>query len=96
MNEYSTSNIKKMELMNQVKILESINSENFNIKLKANLDAPIVNDIIYSDLFTFAELKEITSFYNNVSSKLSFNLTLKILLAIENKKCELLNKIEKM
>ncbi|HHD2716932.1 TPA: hypothetical protein ACOTHS_000484 [Clostridium perfringens] len=95
MNEYSTSNIKKMELMNQVNILESINSENFNINLKANLDAPIVNDIIYSDLFTFAELKEITSFYNNVSSKLSFNLTLKILLAIENKKCELLNKIEK-
>ncbi|EOU1666980.1 hypothetical protein ACSXCJ_09360 [Clostridium perfringens] len=95
MNEYSTSNIKKLELMNQVKILESINSENFNINLKANLDAPIVNDIIYSDLFTFAELKEITSFYNNVSSKLSFNLTLKILLAIENKKCELLNKIEK-
>ncbi len=95
MNEYSTSNIKKMELMNQVNILESINSENFNINLKANLDAPIVNDIIYSDLFIFAELKEITSFYNNVSSKLSFNLTLKILLAIENKKCELLNKIEK-
>ncbi|MDK0892248.1 hypothetical protein P5F41_05325 [Clostridium perfringens] len=95
MNEYSTSNIKKMELMNQVNILESINSENFNINLKANLDAPIVNDIIYSDLFTFAELKEITSFYNNVSSKLSFNLILKILLAIENKKCELLNKIEK-
>lgn len=95
MNEYSTSNIKKMELMNQVKILKSINSENFNINLKANLDTPIVNDLIYSDLFTFAELREITSFYNDTSSKLSLKLALKIVLVIENKKCELLNKIEK-
>lgn len=93
--EYSTSNIKKMELMNQVKILESINSENFNINLKANLDTPIVNELIYSELFTFAELKEITSFYNDTSSKLSLKLALKIVLVIENKKCELLNKIEK-
>lgn len=95
MNEYSTSNIKKMELMNQVKILKSINSVNFNINLKANLDTPIVNELIYSDLFTFAELKEITSFYNDTSSKLSLKLALKIVLVIENKKCELLNKIEK-
>ncbi|WP_368236403.1 hypothetical protein [Clostridium perfringens] len=95
MNEYSTGNIKKIELMNQVKILESINSESFNINLKANLDTPIVNELIYSELFTFAELKEITSFYNDTSSKLSLKLALKIVLVIENKKCELLNKIEK-
>ncbi|HAT4254705.1 TPA: hypothetical protein I9065_001062 [Clostridium perfringens] len=95
MNEYSTGNIKKIELMNQVKILESINSESFNINLKANLDTPIVNELIYSELFTFAELKEITSFYNYTSSKLSLKLALKIVLVIENKKCELLNKIEK-
>ncbi|MCX0380140.1 hypothetical protein LI055_10960 [Clostridium perfringens] len=94
-NEYSTGNIKKIELMNQVKILESINSESFNINLKANLDTPIVNELIYSELFTFAELKEITSFYNDISSKLSLKLALKIVLVIENKKCELLNKIEK-
>ncbi|ELC8455786.1 hypothetical protein QYB58_000869 [Clostridium perfringens] len=95
MNEYSIGNIKKIELMNQVKILESINSESFNINLKANLDTPIVNELIYSELFTFAELKEITSFYNDTSSKLSLKLALKIVLVIENKKCELLNKIEK-
>ena len=95
MNEYSIGNIKKIELMNQVKILESINSESFNINLKANLDTPIVNELIYSELFTFAELKEITSFYNDISSKLSLKLALKIVLVIENKKCELLNKIEK-
>ncbi|MDK0723375.1 hypothetical protein ACV30Q_05900 [Clostridium perfringens] len=95
MNEYSTGNIKKIELMNQIKILESINSESFNINLKANLDTPIVNELIYSELFTFAELKEITSFYNDTSSKLSLKLALKIVLVIENKKCELLNKIEK-
>ncbi|XZM78691.1 hypothetical protein ACSXAB_13850 [Clostridium perfringens] len=95
MNEYSIGNIKKIELMNQVKILESINSESFNINLKANLDTPIVNELIYSELFTFAELKEITSFYNDTSSKLSLKLALKIVLVIENKKYELLNKIEK-
>ena len=95
MNEYSTGNIKKIELMNQVKILESINSGSFNINLKANLDTPIVNELIYSELFTFAELKEIISFYNDTSSKLSLKLALKIVLVIENKKCELLNKIEK-
>lgn len=94
-NEYSTSNIKKMELINQINILESINSKNFFKNLKANLDTHIVNELIYSELFTFSELKEITSFYNGISSKLSLKLALKIVLVIENKKCELLNKIEK-
>lgn len=96
MNEYSTSNIKKIELMNQINILKSISSKNFNINLKENLDAPIVNDIIYSDLFSFEELKEITSLYNGVSSNLSFKLTLKVIFAIENKICELRNRIEEI
>ncbi|TGY46743.1 hypothetical protein [Clostridium perfringens] len=96
MNEYSTSNIKKIELMNQVNILESINSKNFFQNLKSNLDIPIVNELIYSELFTFAELKEITSFYNDITATLPLNLIIKILLVIENKKYELLNRIEEI
>lgn len=88
MNQYSTSNIKKIELLQQIDILSSVNGnfentksadcKEFYINLKANLDAPIVNDIIYSDKFTFEELKEITELYNGTSNNLSLRLTSKI------------------
>ncbi|MFR1314814.1 MAG: hypothetical protein ACLSBN_03895 [Clostridium perfringens] len=48
-NDYSTSNIKKLELLDKVNILDNIIND-FDT-LKEYIDTNIVNDLIYSESF---------------------------------------------
>ena len=91
-NDYSTSNIKKLELLDKVNILNNI-INNFDT-LKEYIDTNVVNNLIYSELFSFKELKEITSYIKGDYS-LDYSLKDKIINIIISKRNELLKIIEK-
>ncbi|HFD2044032.1 TPA: hypothetical protein ACF2DM_000843 [Clostridium perfringens] len=91
-NDYSTSNIKKLELLDKVNILNNI-INNFDT-LKEYIDTNVVNNLIYSELFSFKELKEITSYIKGGYS-LDYSLKDKIINIIISKRTELLKIIEK-
>ncbi|MDU1053429.1 hypothetical protein [Clostridium baratii] len=95
--EFSTTNLKKIELMKQIEVFDDIlQSTNFINSLKANLDAHCIMDAIYSKQFKFEELKEITAVYNNVSSKLNSNLLIKLAIVLDIKRSRLIEKVNNM
>lgn len=91
-NDYSTSNIKKLELLDKVNILDNIIND-FDT-LKEYIDTNIVNNLIYSELFSFKELKKVTSY---IKSNYSLDSTIKdkITNILMIKRNELLKIIEK-
>ncbi|MDG6877516.1 hypothetical protein Cp4448_01901 [Clostridium perfringens] len=91
-NDYSTSNIKKLELLDKVNILDNIIND-FDT-LKEYIDTNIVNDLIYSESFLFKELKEIT-LYINCKSSLDAIIKDKITNMLIIKRNKLLKHIEK-
>lgn len=95
--EFSTTNLKKIELMKQIEIFDEIlQSTNFINILKSNLDKNCIMDLIYNKPFTFKDLKEITALYNNVISKLNFKLFMKLLIALDIQKSKLIEKVNNM
>lgn len=95
--EFSTTNLKKIELMKQIEIFDDIlKSTNLITSLKSNLDVPCIMDVIYSKQFKFKELKEITALYNNVTSKLNFNLLIKLVIALDIQRAKLIEKVNNM
>ena len=96
--EFSTTNLKKFELMKQIDTLNSImQSKNFIDAFRANLNEPIITDLIYSNKnFKFYELKEITALYNNVTPNLNFKTYMKVLLTLDIKKAKLIDKVKCM
>lgn len=94
--EFSTRNLKKIELMKQIEIFDDIlQSTNFINSLKSNLDAPCIMDVIYSKQFKFEELKQITAIYNDVASKLNSSLFLKLVIVLDIKRARLIEEFNR-
>lgn len=95
--KFNTHNLKREELLHQIDVFDNIlQSTNFISSLKSNLDVPCIMDVIYSKQFKFSELKEITAVYNNVTSKLNFNLLIKLVLVLDIKRSRLIEKVNNM
>lgn len=94
---FYTTNLKKIEVMNRIKVFDSIlTSINFLNSLKENLDNLLIIDTIYTNVFTTEDLKEITALYNNKSSNLSLNLFKKLKNQLEKKRAELIEKVNRI
>lgn len=86
---HSTSNLKEVELNNDIEILEELLSKNFYNALKQNIDEDVVVDIIYSNRTTIEDKKNITSFINGKVDILNFDTAIKLILIFQGKLEEL-------
>lgn len=86
---HSTSNLKELELDNNIEILEELLSKNFYNALKQNIDADVIMDVIYSNKTNLEDKKNIVKFINGEIDILNIDTTIKLTLLFQEKLEEL-------
>ncbi|WP_027098286.1 hypothetical protein [Clostridium paraputrificum] len=86
---HSTSNLKKIELDNNIEILEELLNGNFYNALKEYIDEDVVVDIIYSNKTSVEDKKNITNFIHGKVDILNLDTTIKLTLLFQKKLGEL-------